>query len=435
MEGDGPEEGEALVLTTQRPDESTRIWTSTQPLWGPAFTLEGYLGRERRQQHIPLARDGGLVPRLLTLGGDSSSSATTPASGAIAAAATDGDNDANDAENGAEKPRPILSSCETLRKRIAYASGSAPPRIGHAYGVGSVFTPPESRGRGYAGKMLSALADALTDTDGHGNERVDGNGDREGAVASVLYSDIGKQFYGRLGWQPFASAHVEFPASAGQPVPSSVALLGDEDLPALAARDEQLILSELQNNTTDTNNSNNSNSGNSGNSGSSKKTRVALLPDVDTLRWHLAREAFTCESLHAKVPSAHGALHACPDGSRVWVVWQRNYSSAVTDPPDQNNKLYILRLVVENPRLPDDDLRAALDGVLGAARREAAAWWCAKVEMWNPDARTRRVVEGLEGWQAKHVDRESDSIASLRWFGQGSTDDVEWIANEKFGWC
>lgn len=405
MKGGVAEEGEVLVLTTQRPEESTRIWTSTQPLWGPAFTLEGYLGRERRQQHIPLARDGGLVPRLLTLGGDSSSVTT--------AAAADGGNDANDAGNGAEKPRPILSSCETLRKRIAYASGSAPPRVGHAYGVGSVFTPPESRGKGYAGKMLSALGDALT-------TEADGDGDREGAVASVLYSDIGKQFYGKLGWKPFASVHVEFPASAGQPVPSSVSLLADEDLPALAARDEQLILSELQNS----------------NSDGSKKIRAALLPDVDTLRWHLAREAFTCESLHARVPSAHGALHACPDGSRVWVVWQRNYSSAATsDPPDPSNKLYILRLVVENPRLSDADLRAALEAVLGAARREAAAWWCAKVEMWNPDARTRRAVEGLEGWQAKYVDRETDSIASLRWLDQGSTDDVEWIANEKFGWC
>lgn len=29
-------------------------------------------------------------------------------------------------------------------------------------------------------------------------------------------------------------------------------------------------------------------------------------------------------------------------------------------------------------------------------------------------------------------ERETDSIASLMWYGEG---EVEWVANEKFAWC
>lgn len=31
--------------------------------------------------------------------------------------------------------------------------------------------------------------------------------------------------------------------------------------------------------------------------------------------------------------------------------------------------------------------------------------------------------------------REKASISSLRWYGEGSGEDVKWVCNEKFGWC
>jgi hypothetical protein len=35
------------------------------------------------------------------------------------------------------------------------------------------------------------------------------------------------------------------------------------------------------------------------------------------------------------------------------------------------------------------------------------------------------------------VEREEESIASLMWYGEGSgaSDDIEWVGNEKYGWC
>jgi hypothetical protein len=31
--------------------------------------------------------------------------------------------------------------------------------------------------------------------------------------------------------------------------------------------------------------------------------------------------------------------------------------------------------------------------------------------------------------------REKDSICSLRWYGKGDGQDVQWVCNEKFAWC
>jgi hypothetical protein len=55
------------------------------------------------------------------------------------------------------------------------------------------------------------------------------------------------------------------------------------------------------------------------------------------------------------------------------------------------------------------------------------------VQMWNPTGLLRRVVEGC-GVQSRFVERERESIASLMWYGDGEKR-VEWVANEKFGWC
>jgi len=41
----------------------------------------------------------------------------------------------------------------------------------------------------------------------------------------------------------------------------------------------------------------------------------------------------------------------------------------------------------------------------------------------------------MEDLKAQYVVREEDSITSLRWFGDGSVQDVEWVANERYEWC
>jgi predicted N-acetyltransferase YhbS len=54
-------------------------------------------------------------------------------------------------------------------------------------GIGAVFTPPEHRGRGYAGKLIERLLE---------------DGSRGGFAAALLFSEIGEEYYARLGFAP-----------------------------------------------------------------------------------------------------------------------------------------------------------------------------------------------------------------------------------------
>ena len=368
-----------LKLVHPTETERLRIWAATHPQWGGALNLETYLEREVHLLTGPLSFNGGQTQWMLT-------DTSVP-----------------------QEQRPILASCETLRKPslIVSKDGKANEGIGH--GVASVFTFPEMRGKGYAGKMMELLGKELSRQ---------GDKQRDQAVFSVLYSDIGKKFYNNVGWKPFESNHLQFP------VPSSEVAINEhakplafDDLPALAALDEQLLRKKLTSSSTT----------------SSSKTRVAIIPNLDALHWHLLREDFMCNHIFSRTPSVRGAIYTPPNqpNSRIWGVWTRNFYGGVAKP--EKNVMNILRFVIEDESVSDKVLEEGIKAIVGLAQKEAKEYLCARIELWNPDERVRRLGESIEG--AEYVVRESDSITSLQWFGDGSVDDVEWVENEKYGWC
>ncbi|MBD5656231.1 MAG: GNAT family N-acetyltransferase [Candidatus Eremiobacteraeota bacterium] len=79
----------------------------------------------------------------------------------------------------------IVCSCKNYEREIRSGSTSL-----QATGIGAVFTPAHSRGRGYATVMLAALLDA---------ERA------AGRDVAFLYSDIHPLFYERLGFSALPS--------------------------------------------------------------------------------------------------------------------------------------------------------------------------------------------------------------------------------------
>lgn len=363
-----------LILTNPTEGERTQTWKGTHPLWGAALSLDGYLERERRQLDIPLARRGGLTNWILTEG------------------------------EGKPDERPILSSCETLKKRCLVRTADGAIKEGWAHGVASVFTDPQFRGKGYAKTMMAKLAEHLRQTEKENPGT---------AVASILYSDIGKKFYAINGWEPHASDHVEWPASSTTPSTSEkLKLVSFDDVPSIVEKDEKVIYNAL-----------------TSASASTKPARLAILPSLDQIHWHLLRERFVTETLFSKSPTSHGAIYTFPSGSAVYTLWARSYSGTASQP--EKNTLFFLRFVVEDG-VDDDMLREALGAIVEQARAQAAEWKCGKVEMWNPEARLRQAAEAVGG---KWEQRENDSITSLNWFGEGEKDDVEWLVNEKYAWC
>jgi len=383
-----------LHLVVATPEELVAQHHSNSTEWRGALSLEAYLRREEHLLKQDLTKDGGLTPWMLVF------------------------------QPQGPNERKVLCGCESLKKKALLARDGRVDDV-VAHGVASVFCPPEHRGRGYAGRMMSELGKKLR------SWQVE---DGKSSAFSVLYSDIGKEFYAARGWQVFPSAHVSLSAvSSGGTDLKSVRTLQSHDLPDLCAVDEKVLrsrLGALENRT---------------------KSAVALLPDNTTLTWHHAREDFIATALNdgtypAFMQSGRGALVDIEGGSgRVWCYWIRVW----TNPREKAlDTLHILRLVVEDDgyddiapaseertkEMAESPVVKAIAAVLSKAREAAYLSGMDEVQIWNPTSATLAAAQRLER-SSTIVHRESESITSLQWYGEGSWKDVEWVCNEKYGWC
>ena len=300
--------------------------------------------------------------------------------------------------------RPILVTCETLRKRcfVKYA-GAAVTEV-DVEGIGGVFCDPKFRRRGYGTRLMKELANVLR----KGNASDDGTS----SVGSILYSDIGRTYYAQLGWMPLPSMHVELPATSGVSTTITRPML-PEDVAEFCTEDRLSVLESM------------------GRS-SSSKTLLAGVPGHLMMVWYHMREDFTCQKLFGRKPSIKGAV-AGEAGNRVWAIWTLRFGGPL-DEPHSGNKLYILRLVIDDSKGEDSGkLSESLKAVLQAAQRTAAEWGLSCVEMWNPSVRTKELIEQT-GLSHRIVERVIEEIPSLMWFGGGSGDDLEWLADEKHAW-
>ena len=87
------------------------------------------------------------------------------------------------------------------------------------YGIGSVLTPPDFAGRGYATRLLIACLELV---------------DREDAIV-FLYSDIGPAFYARFGFRPLPDAfqryHSTFMVRCPEAIWTQLILMLPQSLP------------------------------------------------------------------------------------------------------------------------------------------------------------------------------------------------------------
>ena len=181
------------------------------------------------------------------------------------------------------------------------------------------------------------------------------------------------------------------------------------------------------------------------------KTRFTIIPDVDHVGWHIAKEEFATQYLFGDgtTPTAKGAIAGAP-GNQVWATWVHRYYGPL-DAEDPSNVLYILRLVVEvdesATRLPGDAARRPpkdiyemqvklLRAVLQAAQAEADEWKLNIVKMWEPSPLVLDMLQH-SGLDYMITEREEDSIASLQWYDQDGGVSPEfplWVNNEHYAW-
>jgi hypothetical protein len=381
----------SLHLSHPTPDECAKIWTNTSESWRDSLTLPVYLQESLFLSTVPLAKDGGMTTWVLV------------------------------EKNLPPDQRPILCSCESFLKRslMSDADGKIEEVIVH--GIASVFCPPEYRRRGYAARHMTEVSKALYTW----------QLDQARVVGSILYSDVGKIYYAKLGWQPNPTNwHVEFPPMNTPKSPLTQELVED-DLPELCKRDEAIIRAAMAT------------------PADGVKKRLMVLPNLDHMLWHIAKENFATEQLFSKIPRAKGVI-AGPPGSQVWAIWTyRYYGHPNAESP--SNVLYILRLVVEGddsankpPSTGENGLQTTkldkqvcyLVAVLQAAQAAAAEWRLDSVKLWEPSPWVQHVISEskINHWI---VEREEDSIASGLWYDEngGLGTAPVWINNEHYAWC
>ncbi|RCI10421.1 hypothetical protein L249_4413 [Ophiocordyceps polyrhachis-furcata BCC 54312] len=177
--------------------------------------------------------------------------------------------------------------------------------------------------------------------------------------------------------------------------------------------------------------------------------RLALIPDLATLQWHFARQDFLAAHIDSlpRLPGepVRGALYEDGDESRVWALWTVK-SEPSRRQQAETNKLELLRLSYPES-ISQPQLQTAVEAVIGSAVSQSRRWLCTSIQVWNPDERLRPILDSMTHLQPELVDREDSSIASLLWLGgqdgcggkgPGAEEEevhVDWIANDKFGWC
>lgn len=376
-----------LTLEPANAVEYEHTWRLNCSEWKGFLSDSSYLDRELLLAEAEVAAEGGATAWILT-------SSKLPTN-----------------EDGS---RPILASCETNRK-TAYISKNGRLEKVISHGIGSVHSPAHYRGRGYGVKMIQEL-DKKLDT----YQQLKSNTGR----FSVLYSDIGPKFYAKHGWKAFPSTHISLKpiANAGEyhqrvaeiTPKRTIEDLRVQDLAVVAPVCIQALEKRLEALSLETPN----------------KTFVSYQPSLAQLQWHFTREEFLADYLGRKRPVVKGARDA---ETGACLIWTRTYAA---DSAEWH--LSILYTHIPRPYSASDatNIEAALSALLLRAQWEAKQWDMAQgVELWDPSEEVISAAEAIAHGQAvKVISRDQEHICSLKWNGL-ETDEVIWVANERFAWC
>lgn len=283
-----------------------------------------------------------------------------------------------------DAPLDLVASVDAVGKQALVKDGSG-LRTVRAYGVASVHTAPEYRKQGMAAHMLRGL-----------QEKMDADGE-----FSVLYSDIGPEYYGALGWRAFPSLQVSaYLEGEKRAAPESVKFLSREEAERLCEKDVADLTERM------------------GSLPDDGRTHVAFLPSAEQLGWQFERGVFSAKATRGREPDNHGAATVDGEG---WVFWHHDLSRAT---------LLVHRVVARSQEAVAELLRAAV--------AEAGEWGFEKVVAWNPvgvvEDGARLLAEEGEGVRVRFENRSDLRLPCLRWKG-GAEEDVVWEDNYYYAWC
>ena len=284
-----------------------------------------------------------------------------------------------------------------------------------AYGIASVFCPPEYRRKGYASHMMRLLHHILSLSDslppfprewGAPPSRSQGVGGD--ARFSVLYSDIG-DFYRLCGPAPDVSGwHIRGPAS-------TTWKLKPEDLNQIDVTDEGSRLLSKQECIVLWENDASYIRDYISRLPVSPRTRFTFLPDKGVAAFLLHRVVAEAP-LNPKHPLEHWGVTVKSekhDSSPAYATWTLDMT--LSEPPV---------LVLTRLRASRESFSALLKALVRVARQIGAD----TIETWNLDAELVDVAASLGG----NTGVRDEHLPAVAWYGPEQQDDIEWLFNEKY---
>lgn len=371
-----------VVFAVATPRQRILSWELNGASWAPPMTIAQYVGRETALSETALSANGGTTYYVL---------------------------------HPKDDPETIVSACEVTAKRALVVRGGDGGSAGNveevaAYAIASVFTNPVFRERGMASFMLRQVQQAV---------------DGKGAEFGALYSDIGREYYTRLGWKDFRSPQVLLVLAEGLVLPKSLAGAGDgvrlltaDEVAPLCVEDVALVQKRFVTAAAKSNNKDDT-----------RSKHITFLPTKEQMAWHFTRDAYVCKTLLDREVIYRGAQ--TEDGN-AWIYWDHDL---------REKKLKILRIVTREELEADrEKTKAAIKKLLFAALNEAKDWGLLKVLLWEPNADVVGIA--TEFWSelgpnlsVTFEEREDGSIPSLRWREGESLEGVVWEMNNYYAWC
>ncbi|KAH9852548.1 hypothetical protein C2E23DRAFT_730888 [Lenzites betulinus] len=400
-----------LSLFPATPEQVTESRKRTATQWAKGLSLEDYVQRDVIMDQYEHAAGGKLTTWVLAPRNDSTT-------------------------------LDFMCSCETFRRIAAVAKRSKDidareVRQVTAYGIASVFTPASKRGKGYARHMMCLLhwvvakRSTLPAFPADWGTAPDVTVLRALGLAnghfSVLYSDIGPNFYQDAG--PTPGAHdgwvvqgVHTTAKAVKPsalfhkpphgVNVTVQRLAEPDVRALYELDAGWIKDDLARLAGDTD-----------------RALFSFLPNHGVGAFVIHRTMTIAGSpggaRRPVLPSTLWGIALLPQGTRTlqdaldvgepisFVTWTLDLSAG------EPRTLVVARL-----RADEHTMTVILHELMTIAREEKIE----RVEFWCLPPVLRAIAES-RGWTTTE---RKEHLSAVKWYGEDSPSEVEWVNNEKY---
>jgi len=310
----------------------------------------------------------------------------------------------------------FVCACETYRRDafVKWSKGKVEEVVG--FGIASVYTPDDKCHKGYASYMMRLLhwvlaSDSLKEEDfpkawGSPPPKVQGAGD---AKFSVLYSDVGPEFYRTCGPSEGKSGgwEVKGAMSTLWDVPDEAVpedsrswrdIQEEEELKVFWEKDTQLMRQTLAARQPE----------------AGKVAAAFFFPHKGVAMFQVPRSKFHTQ--HLFTLDVWGTELEDPTQDLP------TYATWAVDLSYKPRRLLITRMSASSETFP-----VLLKKIFGVAKRAGLQ----KVEIWNLDKSLLNAAEALRG----RTYERSEHISAFRWYGEEPTSDIQWAFNEKFGWC